>query len=45
MFSMLKMLPFYILHDLERMTNNMGQTLGEDKHFHMDIQHYFEVIT
>jgi hypothetical protein len=24
---------------LERMTNNMGQTFGEEKHCHMDMQH------
>ncbi len=29
----------YIFQDLERMTNNMGQTFGEEKHCHMDMQH------
>jgi len=29
----------YILQDLKRMTNSMGQTFEEEKHFHMDIQH------
>jgi len=29
----------YILQDLERMINNMGQTFGEEKNFRMDIQH------
>jgi hypothetical protein len=25
----------YIVHHLERMTNNMGQTFGKEKHFHV----------
>jgi len=25
----------YIAHHLERMTNNMGQTFGREKHFHV----------
>jgi hypothetical protein len=25
----------YIAHHLERMTNNMGQTFGWEKHFHV----------
>jgi hypothetical protein len=25
----------YIVHHLERMTTNMGQTFGRDKHFHV----------
>jgi hypothetical protein len=25
----------YIAHHLERMTNNMGQIFGRDKHFHV----------
>jgi hypothetical protein len=25
----------YIAHHLEKMTNNMGQTFGREKHFHV----------
>jgi hypothetical protein len=25
----------YIVHHLEKMTNNMGQTFGREKHFHV----------
>jgi hypothetical protein len=27
----------YIVHHLERMTNNMGQTFGREKHFYVHI--------
>jgi hypothetical protein len=27
----------YIVHHLGRMTNNMGQTFGREKHFHVHI--------
>jgi len=27
--------PSYIVHNLERMTNNMGQTFRKEKHFHI----------
>jgi hypothetical protein len=27
----------YIVHHLERMKNNMGQTFGREKHFHVHI--------
>jgi hypothetical protein len=29
----------YILHDLEMMTNNMGQAFGEEKQSHVEIQY------
>jgi len=25
----------YVAHHVERMTNNMGQTFGKEKHFHV----------
>jgi len=27
----------YIVHHLERMTNNIGQTFGREKHFYVQI--------